>query len=58
MVDNLFQITQAFKASDILMTDCKGHFDCNEVQDYCKSTGNMLHIVVVYAPRGFKQDTP
>lgn len=30
-VDNLCQITQTFKAPDVLMVDGRSHFDCNEV---------------------------
>lgn len=49
-VDSLCKIQSDFIAHDTVMTDGGGHFNCNEVREYCDSIGTKLHVVAAYAP--------
>lgn len=49
-VDSLRRIMQVFTAPETFMSDGGGHFDCDEVRDFCKTMGTKLHIVAAYTP--------
>ena len=49
-VSSLKCISQVFVTPDTFMADGGPHFNCNEVESYCKEIGTHLHIVTAYSP--------